>query len=243
MYFKEVDSTNTRAMELARRGYPHATVVVADVQRQGRGRRGRYWFSPEGKNIYMSLIFRDVEGIPCPELVTIYSAVCVVNVLHKILDISEPHIWTKWPNDIYWENRKLGGILTEGVFSSQKERFFVIGIGLNVNSSEEELLKNTDGRGTSLYVETGKLFRRDMVIREIASALVNSIELLEDSHRLIDSWTAISRTPGARVQVIGERGRYQALALGINERGHLIVRDEAGGRVRVLGAEEVVHLR
>jgi len=243
VYFKEVDSTNTTAMELARRGYPHATVVFADLQRQGRGRRGRHWFSPEGKNIYMSLIFRDTVGITYPELITIYSAVCVVNAICKLIDKAKTHVWAKWPNDIYWDDRKLGGILTEGVVSSGKERFFVIGIGMNVNSSEEELLKNTEGRGTSLYVETGKQCRRDRVIREIAYSLVNSAGLLENPQRLMDSWTSISRTPGAKVLVMGEKGAYKAVAIGLNERGHLVVRDEADGALRVLSAEEVVHLR
>ena len=243
VYFREVDSTNTTARELARRGYPHATVVIADQQREGRGRRGRQWFSPEGKNIYMSLIFRDTVGIAYPELITIYAAVCVVNTICNLIDKAETHVWAKWPNDIYWDDRKLGGILTEGVFSSGKERFFVIGIGLNMNSSEEELLKNTEGRGTSLYVETGNQYGRDRFIREIAYSLLNSTVLLETPQRLRDNWRAISRTPGAKVLVMGDKGAYKAMAMGINERGHLVVRDEADGVVRVLSAEEVVHLR
>ncbi len=242
VYYKETDSTNTEALKLARRGYPHGTLIVADRQLRGRGRRGRHWFSPEGKNIYMSLIFRELERLPCPELITLYSSVCVIEALLSNVKSAAAHIWSKWPNDIYWDDKKLGGILTEGG-GLKKERFFVIGIGLNVNSTKEELSKNTDHSGTSLLSETDRTLRRDRLILDIASGILGKSELLGSPLSLKKRWTELSRTPGATVKVIGERESFRAVALGIDERGHLIVRTEEDGKLKTLCAEEVVHLR
>ncbi len=243
IYYDRVDSTNNRAVEYARRGYPHLTVVIANSQFKGRGRRGREWFSPEGKNIYMSLIYRELEDVTYPELFTLYSSVCVIEALQGIVPEARGHLWSKWPNDIYWDEKKLGGILIEGSLSAEDINFLVIGIGINVNSSNEELLACSEGRGTSLLAESGRIYRRDEIILAILSEISSAKRILKDRETLIRKWKDLSRTVGERVKVVTNRGSYEAVALGVDERGHLIVKRKGDGKKEVLTYEEVVHIR
>lgn len=121
-----VDSTNARLLSTAELGQPSGSVCLAETQTTGRGRRGRSWTSPPGGNLYLSLLWRFPGTTPLDGL-SIATGIAIARALHA-LGASDSRL--KWPNDIYHDQRKLGGILLESV--TGPERVVVAGIGLNV---------------------------------------------------------------------------------------------------------------
>ena len=136
-YFDTIDSTNTRARELARQGASHGTVLIADHQTSGRGRRGRSFHSPAGSGIYMSVILR--PNCSPQELMHLTCAVAVAacDAVETTAGI-RPGI--KWINDLILQNRKLGGILTEMSVDAKTGmvEYAVIGIGINCSQTPND---------------------------------------------------------------------------------------------------------
>ena len=110
IYLRETDSTNTRAKELAAQGAPEGTLVIAEKQTNGRGRRGRSWFSPPGGGIYFSLILRPVISPGETPRITLMTAVVLAETLISLMKLK---LRIKWPNDILVNGKKLAAILTE----------------------------------------------------------------------------------------------------------------------------------
>ena len=128
-YFKEVDSTNDVAKYLAEEGAEEGTIVVAEIQNRGKGRRGKTWISPPG-GVWMSIILRpDIPPFNAPQL-TLVTGVAVAETLKKECDLD---VGIKWPNDILIGNKKVCGILTEVNASIEKVNYVVVGIGIDMN--------------------------------------------------------------------------------------------------------------
>lgn len=129
-YFPEIDSTNIRAKQLAENGVSTGTLVVADRQTAGRGRRGRGWESPSGCSIYMSILLRP-EFLPAKApMLTLVMAYSVTESLRACTGLD---LRIKWPNDIVLNGKKLVGILTEMSTEIDYINHVVIGVGINVN--------------------------------------------------------------------------------------------------------------
>ncbi len=241
--YEEVNSTNSIASELAREAFKRPILVVANKQTAGRGRMGRHWYSPANSNIYMSLVLKLNAMVLYPELITLYSAVCVWQVIGETVKESLGHLWIKWPNDLYWEDKKLGGILTESLYSAGKPEFFVIGIGLNVNSDKEEIQRQTDLVWTSLRAETARDYKRDSLIAGITGTILKDLYLLSEPDRITKMWKERTRTIGARVKVITGNYEFEGLAEDIDSKGHLIVRDAFSGDRVTISTADIVHIR
>ena len=128
MLFSLLDSTNAHLMRYSSEGHGHA--CLAEFQSAGRGRRGRQWISPFGSNIYISLRWRFDEGMAALSGLSLAAAVAV---LHALRDVGIDDAGVKWPNDIYWQGRKLAGILLEVAGESAGPCHVVIGLGVNVS--------------------------------------------------------------------------------------------------------------
>ncbi|HWS15327.1 MAG TPA: biotin--[acetyl-CoA-carboxylase] ligase, partial [Candidatus Methylomirabilis sp.] len=139
------DSTNRVAMEMAEHGAKHGTVVVADAQTAGRGRMGRRWESPPGKNLYVSMLLRPpVPTVEAPQL-SLVTGVALADAV-EAMGVSAS---LKWPNDLYLGERKAAGILAEMASDPDGVRHVVIGVGLNVNMEEADFPPVLRGRATS----------------------------------------------------------------------------------------------
>ena len=148
VYLAVTDSTNRVAMEMAENGATHGTVVVADAQTAGRGRMGRRWVSPAGKNLYVSLLLRPpVPAVDAPQL----ALVAGVALADAVEAVGVPAA-LKWPNDLYCRGRKAAGILAEMASGPDGVRHVVIGVGLNVNVEEEDFPTELRGAATSLRI-------------------------------------------------------------------------------------------
>jgi BirA family biotin operon repressor/biotin-[acetyl-CoA-carboxylase] ligase len=222
-HHQRLESTNTRARELAAEGAPHGTVVTADEQTAGRGRQGRTWLAPPGKALLYSAIVRPLEEHHMMLPLAVPLAVC------EAAEELRPDIAckVKWPNDIWLEERKLSGVLIE---ARPQDGWAVIGIGLNLTITPDEF--PPDLRATAV-----SLFGSDPVT---AAAILN---------RHLDRWVqkppeAVLATWRERDALRGREVSWDAgsgIADGVDERGYLLVRLSDGERV-ALGAGEV-HLQ
>ena len=237
VYFaEEVDSTNTWGKRLAEEGAPHGTLVVADEQTQGRGRRGRSWQSPRGTNISMTLILRpDLEPARA-SMLTIVMGLSVAQGLKELLKLP---VQIKWPNDAVLNGHKLCGILTEMSAQIDYINYVVVGTGINVNLPEvPEELKDI---ATSLLIETGRRVNRAEVIGAVLRAFARNYESFlaaGDLTGLLDAYNEILANRDRQVRVLDPKAPYEGVALGINGRGELLVR-KADGSVSEVYAGEV----
>ncbi len=236
VYFaEEVDSTNTWGKRLAEEGAPHGTLIVADEQTQGRGRRGRSWKSPKGTNISMTLILRpDLE----PSRASMLTIVMGLSVAQGLKELLELPIEIKWPNDAVLNGHKLCGILTEMSAQIDYINYVVVGTGINVNLPEiPEDLKEI---ATSLLIETGHTVNRAEVIGAVMRAFARNYEsFIEtgDLSGLRDAYNEILANRDRQVRVLDPKDPYEGVALGINPRGELLVRKEDGSVSEVYAGE------
>lgn len=230
VYFEETDSTNRQARLLAREGARHGTLVIADTQSAGRGRRGRGWISPAGEGVFMSLIIR--PDMP-PSQVAKLSLTLALAVSRAIERETGLDAKIKWPNDIVIGGRKVCGLLLEMDATAEKVESIVAGVGINVHQTvfDEEIAHTA----SSLDLLAGRRVSRSAIVRAFLAEFERAMAL-EDA-QMMDAYRASSATIGQKVQVISLSGTYTGTAEGITESGSLLVRDENGEVQEVLAAD------
>lgn len=216
-----ITSTNDRAIALAREGAPHRTVVVADQQTAGRGRRGAEWLSPARSGLWMSVVLRrEAVGGPLPLVVGV---ACVEAIRTCAPNVA---VGIKWPNDLLTGGRKVGGILCEAADGA-----VVAGIGVNVTTPEGGFAEGVQSVATSLEANgSGPLVRR-----ALAGAIVRALtECLESD----DPFAAARATLVEADALFGRRIETEQAgpgwARGIDDTGALVLEREDGSRVRVI---------
>src|SRR5512138_3547524 len=153
--FESIASTNDIAKALAQAGEGHGTAVLAREQIRGRGTKGRSWHSPSGLGLYVSFILRDPDGQPMPSLHLVPLAVGLA-ASDAILEVVGVETRLKWPNDVLFEGRKLGGILCEGNSLGASGGFVVAGIGLNAGQILADFPPELRDAATSLRLAAGR---------------------------------------------------------------------------------------
>ena len=222
LYFDSIDSTNTKAQELAEKGYPSGTLVVADKQVAGKGRRGRNWESPSGCGIFMTLMLKPDINPNNASMLTLVSALAVAKAL---ADIPGKDAKIKWPNDIVIDGRKVCGILTEMSAQFDYINNIVIGIGINVNNSSfpEEI----SATASSLrLLSGGKKYRRAEIIEKIMEYFEKYYSIFletEDLSALVDEYDAMLVNMKKQVKVLDPKEPFEGKAMGITKTGELIV--------------------
>lgn len=161
-------STNQIALELGGKGALHGTVVTARQQSGGKGRMGRSFYSPPG-GLYFSLILRPSIEFGRLALITIAVGVICSELIEKV---SGQNIMLKWPNDLYLQGKKLGGILCESApCVNGKVPFLVIGIGINVNTRQNDFSDELRGKMTSLRAITKRSFDLEDLMQKIVTEI------------------------------------------------------------------------
>ena len=226
-------STNTTARELAAKGAPEGTVVVAAAQTAGRGTRSRAFFSPQG-GVYMSIILRPREADGC--LITSCAAVAVARAIERLCPLT---VRIKWVNDLVVDGKKLCGILTEAGFNPDNTiDHVVLGIGVNVAAVEfpPELADIATSLGNEgCAVDRGALIAAVLEEWESAYATIGSGDFLTESR-------ARSCVLGQRITVTRGNERFSATATDINDRGHLLVETDDGETVTLLSGEVSIRI-
>ena len=221
-----IDSTNRAAKAQGIAGAPHGTVILAERQTAGKGRRGRDFFSPPGSGLYMSFILHsDVFGFHDPTAITAYAALCVCEVIENVCGL-KPAI--KWVNDIFLNGKKICGILTETIteFESHHIRKIILGIGMNVSTKTEDFPKPLQSIASSLYPDGKVHITRNHLVAEIINRILCADKPSEA--QLFQQYKAQLFMLNTDVTVIQGEEKYVAKALDIDEYGHLIVQTPAG---------------
>lgn len=220
-YYDVTDSTNIRAKELAEEGHPSGTLVVADRQESGRGRRGRSWDSPSGTGIFMTLLLKPEMNPNHASMLTLVAAMAVARAISKCAD-TEALI--KWPNDIVIGGKKICGILTEMSAQFDFINHIVIGIGINVHNEHfpEEIAETA----SSILLQTGKRIRRAELIEQILEQFEHYYAIFmetEDLSGLVKEYNSILVNMNKSVRVLDPKEPFEGKAMGITKKGELIV--------------------
>lgn len=228
-FFPTIGSTNDEAAALGGEG----TVVVADEQTAGRGRRGHTWFSPSGSGVYVSVVLTPRRSRVDPRrahaLLTLAAGVALAEGLEAGTGLQ---IHLKWPNDLLISRRKVGGILAEA-----SDECVVLGYGINVRATAYP--SELQDRATAVETELGRLVDRDVILVDTLAALARRYDDLLDGRfdAILDAWRA--RAPaavGARVEWTTPAGRRSGITHGIDAGGALLV-DAGGEMVSIVSGE------
>ncbi len=215
--FRSTDSTNTQAKKMATEGAPHGTTVIALHQTGGRGRLGRIFHAPAGTGIYMSIILRPGSDISRALLVTTAASVAVCRAVKDICS-AEPVI--KWVNDIYINNKKVCGILTEAITDTNTNHLKALIVGIGINCS-------TEGFPEELQEIAGAVegdYSPDQLTARIITEILNLADDL-DSRRFMDEYRRLSMVIGKNIKVY--KGGYSDDVRGIPAR--VLDVDDNGG--------------
>ena len=234
VYLETTDSTNTRARELANRGTPEGTLVMAEEQTAGRGRKGRVWHSPEKGGIYLSLILRPkISPLEAPKI-TLLAGIAAAESILSLADI-DVHI--KWPNDILIGKRKVAGVLTEIASDLDEVSHVVTGLGINANV--REFPPELQDVATSLALEIGRPVDRAALVRAFLEPYEHyyTIFLQGRTDVLLERWKALSRTLGSRIAVEISGKRITGMARDIERDGSLMLETPDGKTHRVFSGD------
>lgn len=222
LYFDTIDSTNTKAQELAEKGYPSGTLVVADKQESGKGRRGRSWVSPSGAGIFMTLMIKpDIN----PNNASMLTLVAALAVAKAITSVTGEEALIKWPNDIVVNGKKVCGILTEMNAQFDYINHIVVGIGINVHN--ESFPEEISQMASSLMIEAGgKRFHRAQIIAETMSYFEQYYDTFlktQDLSALVREYDELLVNMNKAVRVLDPKEPFDGKAMGITPKGELIV--------------------
>ncbi|MFB3925915.1 MAG: biotin--[acetyl-CoA-carboxylase] ligase [Syntrophales bacterium] len=224
---REMDSTNARAKALAISGAPEGTVVIAESQTHGKGRKGRSWFSPCGGGVYLSVVLR--PRIPPTEApkITLLAAVAASEAIASLLPL---HIAIKWPNDLVVGGKKIAGILTEISTEMDTIDYMIVGIGINVNIATAQFPPEIRSTAASILSETGKPYPRVKLIREYLASLERCYGSVggEGFEPVMNKWRAQSNVIGRRIMIDVLGRKYYGEVEDIDPDGVLILRDGKG---------------
>ena len=234
----ETDSTNSACRRLALEGAPDGTVVLADCQTAGRGRRGRSFQSPAGKGLFFSILWRPDCA---PEQLLPLTALSAVAVCRAIRQVCGAQAQIKWPNDLVLSGRKLAGILTEMALEGESGHVshVVVGIGVNVH----QRLTDFDGEVAQIATSLDLALGGSVCRAQLAAALLEEMDILRREVLFApEKWLAEYRAAclniGKTVQLIWGEEREPAQALAVDDRYGLVVRHR-DGRVETLRSGEV----
>ncbi|MDP8228373.1 MAG: biotin--[acetyl-CoA-carboxylase] ligase [Candidatus Electryoneaceae bacterium] len=232
-HFSEVDSTNGQLKVEAKAGnVPEGTVFTTDFQTNGRGRLDRRWESPPGQGLLFSLLL--FPELP-PDQLPLISLMGSMAVLDGILKFMEEYpircdalqaIELKWPNDLIVDGRKICGILSETGLDNQRRRFFILGIGLNVNQTSDDFPEPLQDTAVSLRMIVGFDLLRDHLLRYILKELEECYNRLkvEGSDWIAPLWLERSRYEERSVTVMNHKRKITGIVVGLESNGALKLR-------------------
>ncbi|NIA23396.1 MAG: biotin--[acetyl-CoA-carboxylase] ligase [Proteobacteria bacterium] len=215
---KETDSTNRVALSPEYAMQPPGTVIIARRQTAGKGRKKRVWYSEEG-GIYMSILFNEVDNFGFFYKFAILAALGVKETLERL---THDFFFIKWPNDIYFHDKKICGILLQSTTQGESNRV-VIGIGININNSVFNLPEGIKEKSTSLTDITGKVY-------DIENIEADILERLNKYYASVENGDFKFYLPAIN-EFLYKKGEYTEFLLGVNVRGLKIIGIDEEGRL------------
>lgn len=230
--YDTINSTNRYALDNINE-FNDFSIISADTQSSGRGRFDRNWKSDKNGNIYASIVLKDLpeynEESPIATI-TQYMAVTVKNVLREYIK----NISIKWPNDILVNNKKICGILSSAVFSKNRLDAVVIGFGINITNTKEDL-ESIEKPATSLLIEYNKIVDKKEILQKISKLFFKNLDLFLDKGFSIikDEYLASSSTIDTNVTVHTPQGSVSGFAESIDDKGILTIIDNEENKIKI----------
>jgi len=224
-YFPQVASTMDIARNLARKGCPDFTVVIAGQQKKGRGRLQRKWLSSEG-GLYFTLVLRPEIPPVLSFRINFSASLTLARTLQRMFDINA---LVKWPNDILVDGKKITGMLSEMEAESERVSFINIGLGINVN--------NDPTSREPMAASLKKILGRDVSRKALLSEFLDDFEARMNSgnfDNIISEWKEYTMTLGRRVKVVTTNDVSEGIATDVDENGALMLELENGSVKKVI---------
>lgn len=218
LFTESTDSTNLQLKKLAGKGAAEGTVLIALRQSAGRGRMGRDFISPEG-GVYLSMLLRPETGAEKLPQLSACAAVAVRRALSAFCGVEAD---IKWPNDLLLQDKKICGILAEAL--TGRELAVVLGIGINLNTPEEELKPELVGKAASVRALTGREYDRDAFCRCLVEALDELCSRWKKGDSFVEEYSSACVTLGKKVLLLGGDSPREAEAVKLAGDMSLLVR-------------------
>lgn len=234
IYEEEVDSTNNYAKRMAEAGENEDALIVTDSQTAGRGRKGRSFASERGKGIFMTILKHPKLEPQRASMLTIVAAMAAREGIYKATGLE---CSIKWPNDIVYNGRKICGILTEMSAEMQNINYVVIGIG--INTSQDNFSEDIKEVAVSIKMTGKKTVKRSTIIAEVMKSFDKYFDKFEETAGLAfirEEYNKYLVNAGNKVKIISDSGAYEAVALGIDNEGRLLVNKE-GRLIKIVSGE------
>lgn len=234
-FYDTLGSTNLQAKMDAENGAREGTLIVADMQTAGRGRKGRAWSSPAGTNVYFTLILKPEFAVELSSMVTLVMGLAVAEGIRKVSGVDTG---IKWPNDIVVNGKKVCGMLAEMSVEREFIHYVVVGVGINVG--EQEFPAEIAETATSLWQECGVKVSRGGLIVNVMKAFEEYYRMFRNSRSLsvlLEGYNSLLVNKGREVRVLDPKGEFQGISRGINEKGELLVEREDGSVTAVYAGE------
>jgi BirA family biotin operon repressor/biotin-[acetyl-CoA-carboxylase] ligase len=236
--FGDVTSTNDKLRDLARSGAPEGTVVLAEAQTAGRGRRGQVWLSPEGVNLYASVLLRPRLGAHDLGVFSFIASIALCETMREL----GVRAGVKWPNDVLVDRKKVAGVLAECAVRGDEAEHVILGIGVNLNVGVADLHAGLGPAGrfaTSLAAVTGREIDRNA----FAASYLNHLDAwvavfaARGPEPVLAAWRAYDILGGRRVEVRSTDDRFEGRVRGVEPHGALVVEDSRGVRHSLVNEE------
>lgn len=233
--FGAVGSTNDVARERARKGAPEGTVVLADAQTRGRGRRGRSWHAAPGRSLILSMVLRP-RAVDAESVLSLRLGLAAARAIEMVAPLA---VGVKWPNDLVVDGRKVGGMLCEGVVEGGRVAFVVAGTGINVRQADDEWPEPLAGRASSLSARAGRPIDRAVLAGRVIGEWLQAIARPAD--RLApDELAELGRRDVLRGRAVTVDGRPAGVVRGVEPDGALRLDEDGTPRTVVAGTIRAV---
>ena len=234
--YDRVSSTNDLALQYGIDGAEEGTLILAESQTQGRGRHGRRWLAPPGSSILASVILRHrlrANQVGLPNLI---GAVSIATAIDELTDLSAQ---IKWPNDVLIQGKKVSGILTELEYDRHRQPFFVMGFGVNVNTTRADFPEELRASATSLQIETNREISRVVLLQAILHRLEENYLRLKhnDTEPIVATANRLLYLSDDSIQIKTAEEVFRGRAEAIDQDGGLLLRDVNGNLRKFLVGE------
>ncbi len=234
--FWTVSSTNDFAYKRALHDDNEGTLVVAEEQTRGRGRKARVWDSQFNLGLWFSLILRPEISASKAGLLPFLASVSVAEALEGFLNL-KPDL--KWPNDALLSNRKFCGILSEAEFIDGHVKFIILGIGINVNHKSENLPEDIRGQSTSVRIQSQMRVDRADLLAAILKGFESNYTTFKSNGILpiLEKWKARCSRLGKSVEVVQDDGQWEGIFQDIDAEGRMLLQLKSGEIKKIVAAD------
>lgn len=234
--YKITSSTNELAKKLALSGAKHGTVIIAEEQTKGKGRMGRTFYSPPNTGIYMSIILRPNLTPLDSILVTTSSSVLICDAIYKVTGID---CQIKWINDIYINNKKVGGILieTSSNFKSENIDYLILGIGINLTTPKNGFPNEIKESAGYLYDKNNNCINKNILCAEILNNILSVIPNIKD-YNFIPEYKKRSIILNKEILYKSYGNTFTGKAIDITKDGSLVIKHK-DDTIKILNSSEI----